>query len=645
MMAWLLSTQSEYSAERVSDISPEVHRLALSLSQDVIHSVSRGRIKTPKHIVLPMTVKSLTGNVELITILNRFGHGLSYSQVEEVETALAETQIAKQQNGVLVPSVSSPNVPGVFCWDNNDLQEETLSGKGTTHCTNGIVVQRKPLSCALPPDISNNQNRSKNRSITCISTDVLPYHSGPRLGPGTLEIDVNSIKQASPEVAVYARVIDFGWILCRMPIEDTLFSSAENERQVIPAWSGFNMLLHKESVPRECSIGYCEVIEASPTELPTVYTVLQRSLQMAQQLGQRDVIVVFDQAIYAKALEVLWQNKDQFQRLVVRIGSFHTICAFFAAIGKRFGDAGLADVLMESGIVGSGSVAGVIEGRHYNRALRTHKIVFEAMHRLQWTGFKSWLQRNGHQVNRMILVSAIEDIRKEFSPEKFNRLLSMPDFLAIFHLYKEYCKEDNGPLKLFWNSYLEMVEVLLNFVRATREGNWGLNLESIKEMLPSFFAYDHTNYARYLPVYVAHMMLLPETHPEAHNLLVHGDFGVQRSTSHGFSQMPVDQTIEQTLNRSTKTKGGIVGFSLRKGAVQRWMVTAHSRAAFVDKCREMTTGVQESQRRLHKETSPARMKRDEEDVKKVFEVIRNWRNPFEPSTELLSISSGYVASE
>lgn len=39
------------------------------------------------------------------------------------------------------------------------------------------------------------------------------------------------------------------------------------------------------------------------------------------------------------------------------------------------------------------------------------------------------------------------------------------------------------------------------------------------------------------------------------------------------------------------------------------------------------------------------MKRDEEDVRKVVEVISNWRNPFEPSEELLSISSGYVASE
>lgn len=222
--------------------------------------------------------------------------------------------------------------------------------------------------------MSIKQNHPKARSISCISTEVLPYHSGTQQGPGTLGIDVTSIIQASKEIAVPARVVDFGWVLCRMPIEDTLFSFTDSQQQVIPAWTGFNTLRNEKGIPRECSIGYCQVIEASPTELPTVYTVLQRSLQIADQLGQHDVIIVFDQAIYAKALEVLWQNKDQFQRLVIRIGSFHTICTFLAAIGKRFGDAGLADVLMESGIVASGSVAGVIEGRHYNRAVRTHKV-------------------------------------------------------------------------------------------------------------------------------------------------------------------------------------------------------------------------------------------------------------------------------
>ena len=108
MIAWILSTQSEYSVERVSNISPDVNRLALSLSQDLIHSVSRGRIKIPKNVALPMTVKSLTGNVELKTLLNRFGYGLSFSQVEEVEAAQAEMQIAKQRHGVLVPSVCYP---------------------------------------------------------------------------------------------------------------------------------------------------------------------------------------------------------------------------------------------------------------------------------------------------------------------------------------------------------------------------------------------------------------------------------------------------------------------------------------------------------------------------------------------------------
>ena len=37
MMAWILSSQSEYYVERISEISPDVHRLTVSLSEDLIH--------------------------------------------------------------------------------------------------------------------------------------------------------------------------------------------------------------------------------------------------------------------------------------------------------------------------------------------------------------------------------------------------------------------------------------------------------------------------------------------------------------------------------------------------------------------------------------------------------------------------------
>lgn len=242
-----------------------------------------------------------------------------------------------------------------------------------------------------------------------------------------------------------------------------------------------------------------------------------------------------------------------------------------------------------------------------------------------------------------MIVNKVMDIRKEFSKEKFYDLLSMEEFTKLVELYTEYSKFHNGPMKVFWDSYLEMVEVLLNAIRATREGNWEMHIESTKEMLPWFYAYDHINYARYLPIYLVDMMSLEESHPEAHTMLANGEFGVQRTTHHGFSQVPVDQTIEQTLNRSTKTKEGIVGFSLKKSAVQRWMLTAHSRAAFIDSCTRMTDSSQ-GRSQYHKENGSSRMKRDEDDVKKIIEVIEGWINPFEAS-ELIVLSSGRVADE
>ena len=63
------------------------------------------------------------------------------------------------------------------------------------------------------------------------------------------------------------------------------------------------------------------------------------------------------------------------------------------------------------------------------------------------------------------------------------------------------------------------------------------------------------------------MKNLPNTHPEAHQKCLQGEFSIQRSSVRVFSQTAVGQTVKQTVNKSTKTKGGIIGFSLKKGAV------------------------------------------------------------------------------
>ena len=35
-----------------------------------------------------------------------------------------------------------------------------------------------------------------------------------------------------------------------------------------------------------------------------------------------------------------------------------------------------------------------MEGHKYNRAVRLHKLVYEALMRLAWNGFTSWIQDN-----------------------------------------------------------------------------------------------------------------------------------------------------------------------------------------------------------------------------------------------------------
>ena len=120
---------------------------------------------------------------------------------------------------------------------------------------------------------------------------------------------------------------------------------------------------------------------------------------MAGQIGQHHVLIVFDQAIYAEAMEVICQRSEELSRVVKRMGAFHIACTLLAVIRKRFRDAGLEDIIIESEIIGIGSVNGALLGKHYNRGMRLHEIIGEAIFRLKWEVFCNWLQEKNHQTD------------------------------------------------------------------------------------------------------------------------------------------------------------------------------------------------------------------------------------------------------
>lgn len=47
-----------------------------------------GHVQTPKYVMLQWVIKTLTGNAELIKILNGLGRSCLFSQLEETETVL-----------------------------------------------------------------------------------------------------------------------------------------------------------------------------------------------------------------------------------------------------------------------------------------------------------------------------------------------------------------------------------------------------------------------------------------------------------------------------------------------------------------------------------------------------------------------------
>ena len=222
---------------------------------------------------------------------------------------------------------------------------------------------------------------------------------------------------------------------------------------------------------------------------------------------------------------------------------------------------------------------------------------------------------------------------------------SFPEFITPYDMYLDYLRNKKGKLSSFWMSYIDLVDILLNMVRASREGHWELHLSAIEQMISSCFAYDNVNYARYLPAYLSEMTHLEETHPEAHEFLKSGGFLVQIGDQNPFGRVPVDQTCKETVNKDTQTAGGTKGFSLKAGAVSNYYIVSEFRSIFLKQLRDMLNLSKSNS--VHTDLQKTRIARDEADVKSLTAMLEsNWINPFSAELQdLVCLSTGKVATQ
>ena len=101
-----------------------------------------------------------------------------------------------------------------------------------------------------------------------------------------------------------------------------------------------------------------------------------------------------------------------------------------------------------------------------------------------------------------------------------------------------------------------------------------LLLECVRDIARYAFAYDNYNYARYLTPWLSEILTLETSHPEVYREFKKRNLSVQLSETNPFGRCEPDRVIETTINKDTRTPGGLIGFSTKTNAVDRWMISA-----------------------------------------------------------------------
>ncbi|KAL8613731.1 hypothetical protein ACOMHN_029588 [Nucella lapillus] len=609
--------------------------VASSIAQDMCYAVTNGTWKMPKHVLLGTAIRHLTGSAEMISITNHFGHCISHSSVLELETDVCNSLL--QSNSLLPATIlKEDNVTLHFCWDNFDLQEETASGAGTTHSAHGIAIQEVTSGTQVTTHLQEleQQHSSRQRTVDYQPQPLQPCCFVNQKVEPKLNIVETSVTNHTS--AQYASQADFIWILARYR-----FSSD----QCIPSWAGWVSLTgnNLSMANVQTTVGYMQPVLRPITENDTLQHILQVSVDATKEVKQKTTFFTGDLAVAKKAFMIVWQNQ-RFQSVVVRLGMFHFLCSYMAALGKLVRGSGLGDVIVQSGICASGSIEAVLAGKHYNRALRVHKVVLESLQRLL---LEQFLNESTEATELFQQLS--DDLQLCKDRLQLEAILSKPSAVRFFNLYTTFKERiisgEKGSTPQFWLQYAERVWLILRLLRATKENDFDLHLSCLQDMCPLLFAMDHHNYARYATVYFLHMLNLSHNHPDAIQHLRQGGFSVARSSVPA-CRIPVDQTIEQTINCQAKSKGGIVGFSRNSAAYFRWCMTRHVRASFLAATLEMAGMTGDDVNKVHKDLQPSGTRTSEDNVKRMTESFLSFMNPFsveEPG--LYCLSSGMPAPE
>ena len=632
--------------------SEKINRLMLSISQDICRAATNGKWNLPKHILLGMTLRHLFRSAELTVILNRFGHIPDYCFLLELESALAK---AMDQSSHLLTNniIRNATCKTVFHsdFDNFDQYTNELTGAGSVHRAHGIMLQEllPEANEAVVGDTPEllPQERNKERSYKFKQT-TLPednLYMGIRKNP-PIRVHTTSIPGGEEQrnIMLFEGLI---WVFLRM-------TAADAGPQEFPGWSGYISLL---GTPPTCltTIDYYPVIPYPITDYSTVRETLRYAKETSEEVGQEYHIVTYDLGVCMKAFPLLWNHPSKYNKHIVLIGTFHIVCAYMKMLAKKMNGSGFSDILIESGLMTSGSMVSVLSGKGYSRAINCHKSLVEGLERLL---MKNFLELDDDELKLKLERAQQQVLIHKTKPNSdMKTLVSNNDVRSLISVYDEFrnsVKDGSlGFTAILWLSYMDDVWLILSLLHAVKTNNYLEYAFCMILLADLFFAFGGQNYARYLTYFAVFLANIDHSHPGALELIKNGVFSIARSFVPG-NRSATDKTIEETFMKHSKSRGGsggagMIGILNNQDAYQRWVKTAKERVKFYQATLQMAGMLPDSSKanNTHKDNRSSEIKKSENFVAKVVEAITDYGSPFDiaDKNKLYCLSSGCPVSD
>ena len=211
---------------------------------------------------------------------------------------------------------------------------------------------------------------------------------------------------------------------------------------------------------------------------------------------------------------------------------------------------------MEAGGYGPNVIEGsIMNGGHYNRALEGMSVLAESISRLLLKEFFISIDATTYQPHLQILF----EMKKFFSTDCEGSISFLKDFISIAgplqEKYKQFIKERSETNENFrlWVSILDKIQIVHDFIRADREGDWNLHLDAMQRALYVLAAWDAVHYFRWGSFYLEDMRKLAETSETVYEHFMKGrSFSVRKVPPHQIYR-PGSSYIVRTIRDDPRT--------------------------------------------------------------------------------------------